>query len=99
MCSNTARQPSLPLTPHPSPPPPPRRALARQRVLGLLATPRPFTTIRRKVVIIQRAVRVWLSIRHFELPPDYALVSGEGLAMVMWGCLSSTGISALARGK
>jgi len=53
----------------------PMRALARQRVLGLLATPRPFTTIRRKVVIIQRAVRVWLSIRHFELPPDYALVS------------------------
>lgn len=68
----------------------PMRTVARQRVAGLLQHPVPFTTIRRKVIVIQRAVRVWLAIRHLELPPDVGLISdavikARAIVNQLWG--------------
>jgi len=68
----------------------PARSMARLLVPGLLGNPRPFTYIRRKVILIQRAVRAWVQIRNYELPSNPGLISdavvgAREMAGRLWG--------------
>ena len=51
------------------------KAIARARVAGLLHTAMNFYALRRRIVLLQRTIRVWLGMRNFRIPKNTGLVT------------------------